>query len=157
MGAVTQHGNTLDVVAGRKSSNVVAAAMTNGLGIKNFLGLKSIENSMPNELNFWVSGNMTFTFNTGKTYECPDFRIGQGRSRGRMNNWWVASSDCVAAPATGHLRCCCGKRGCVPSLDSPVAKNFAIEITKGSNQHDFKVSDWSTISTDDIEPELQIE
>ena len=73
---MTQHGNPLDVVAGRKASNPVAATMTNGLGIKNFLGLKAYENSMPNELNFWVKGNMTFEFDTGASYTCPDFRIG---------------------------------------------------------------------------------
>ena len=74
-----------------------------------------------------------------------------------MNNWWVASSDCVAAPATGHLRCCCGKKLCVPSLDSPTLKNFAVEITKGSDQNHFKVTDWSTITTTDFESEQLIE
>ena len=145
METVSFERNVLDVVAGRKASNEVAAAFSNGLGIKNFFGLKKIEMSVPNELNFFVTGEITFYFPSGDQYTCPDFRIGQGHTRGRMNNWWVASSDCVQAPATGHLRCCCGRRGCVPSLDSPILKNFAIEITKGANQSDFTVTEWSQI------------
>ena len=75
---VSFEGNTLDVVAGRKKSNIVASVMSNGLGVTNFLGLKSTFQSIPSELNFAIFGNMTFTLPSGKVVECPDFRMGQG-------------------------------------------------------------------------------
>ena len=73
-----QNDNTVDVRAGRKKSNTVAAHMSNGLGVTNFLGLKSTFQSIPSELNFYVFGNMTFNLPSGKVVECPDFRLGQG-------------------------------------------------------------------------------
>ena len=73
-----KNDNTIDVRAGRKKSNNVAAQMSNGLGVTNFLGLKSTFQSIPSELNFYVFGNMTFTLPSGKVVECPDFRLGQG-------------------------------------------------------------------------------
>ena len=78
METVKFEGNTLDVVAGRKKSNIVAATMSNGLGVTNFLGLKSTFQSIPTELNFLITGNMTFYLPSGKQVTCPDFRLGQG-------------------------------------------------------------------------------
>ena len=122
---VSFEGNTLDVVAGRKKSNIVASVMSNGLGVTNFIGLKSTFQSIPSELNFAIFGTMTFTLPSGKVVECPDFRIGQGNHQ-HTNNWWIGSTDCVQAPTTGQMTCCCGNSNCKPSIDYPTFKNFAI-------------------------------
>ena len=63
------------------------------------MGLDQFD-QMPDELNFAMSGYMTFMFDNGQSFTCEDFRVGQG-SYGNLfsnhNNWWVGSSDCVGA------------------------------------------------------------
>jgi hypothetical protein len=39
------------------------------------MGLDVTFNTSPEELNFVVYGSMNFTFDDGKSYECPDFRV----------------------------------------------------------------------------------
>ena len=68
--------DTLDVVAGRKSSVEPAAAFTMGLAVTNLLGLNSPLSAAPKELNFAVFGEMNFYMPDGTHLLCPDFRIG---------------------------------------------------------------------------------
>merc|ERR1712086_602468 len=57
-------------------------------------------------LNFVVYGTMSFTIGD-KTYDCKDFRVGQGH-HGFDNNWWVGSSECVTIPDSEVYKCKCG-------------------------------------------------
>lgn len=42
--------------------------------------------SMPQQLNFFLEGELTFKFN-GTDYVCDNFMLGQGSNNGK-NNWW---------------------------------------------------------------------
>ena len=89
----------MDVIAGRKGSPGVAAAFTVGLGVTNMIGLETLD-TMPNQMNFVVAGELTFYMPSGNQFTCGDgdMRIGQGNSGGVSNNWWLASADCSIVP-----------------------------------------------------------
>ena len=107
------------------------------------LGLGQPDVTKPTELNFAMSGDMTFTFPHNKIFTCKDFRIGQG-SFGKLtknhNNWWVGSSDCINT-GSGELKCCCGNDAC----DSHIATsgNWAVAISPGSDYSTFVVQPYA--------------
>ena len=137
---VTNSGDSLDVHVGRKSSSTPAQAFNIGLSESNVLALGSPKSTVPSELNFSISGDMTFTFASGQSVTCTDFRIAQGSYGNAFtnhNNWYVASSDCIQT-ASG-LSCCCGNEACDIN-DSASYSNFEVAITKGSSDNVFNVN-----------------
>ena len=141
---VTVSGDSLDVHVGRKVSSTPAQAFNIGLAESNVLALGSPKSTVPSELNFSISGDMTFSFASGQSVTCTDFRIAQGSYGNAFtnhNNWYVASSDCIQT-ASG-LSCCCGNEACDIN-DSTTYSNFEVAITKGGNDNEFVVNEFTS-------------
>ena len=81
-------GYYLDVRAGCHESSEVADDFNAGITGENALGLYTISDSLPEELNFEVFGTLSVTIDDTARV-CPEMRIAQGHYPG-MNNWWIA-------------------------------------------------------------------
>jgi hypothetical protein len=124
----------MDVKAGRHGSSGPAATFMQGLSPTSVMGLDVTLNMTPAELNFVVYGTMTFNFESGNSYQCPNFRVAQGHSQ-FSNNWWMGSKDCAHIPESHQIVCCCGKKFC--NAATGILTGYAISITAGDNDHEF--------------------
>jgi len=104
-GGVTFSDNWLDVKAGRHESSGVADDFNAGLTGDNALGLCTVSDSLPEELNFAVFGTLSFPIDD-TTRDCQEIRLAQGHRPPDMNNWWLAGTHCVLDGRS--LKCACG-------------------------------------------------
>mgnify|MGYP000096947955 CR=1 FL=1 len=124
---VSVSGNTLDIRAGRHGSSGPAADFGAGITQVNAMGLKTAWphlTLLPNDLNFVVFGNLTFTFSSGETATCDGIRLGQGH-HGFDNNWWIGDKQCLTIPDSNKFTC---------DLCHP-----AIDFFAGDDDHSFQV------------------
>ena len=100
-GGVAFSDNWLDVKAGRHESSEVADDFNDGITGDKALGLCTMSDSLPEELNFAVFGTLTI----GST-DCQEIRLAQGHRPPGINNWWLAGAQCVLDGRS--LKCPCG-------------------------------------------------
>ena len=105
-GVSTVDGYRLDVRAGRHESSEVADDFNAGISGDNALGLYTMSDSLPEELNFALFGTLSVTIDD-TTRDCQEIRLAQGHRSPDMNNWWLAGTQCVHLDSRG-LKCACG-------------------------------------------------
>jgi len=113
---VDQYGKEpqgLMVYSGRKSGDNAWKTFVAGISLDsegNLMGEDFGSTSIPMDLNFYVGGTLTLTFN-GTVVSCgPYFRLGQEGYQQfpavTLNQWWIASPFCRRT-SRQHLSCKC--------------------------------------------------
>jgi len=126
----------IDIKAGRQGSAAVAQWFAGQVGAGQTAVCDSTGN-LPEELNFAVSGTLTFTLSTNQTYVCGNLVIGQGHFTG-VNNWWIGGPNMQGAhvSVSGAVMQSCNLEGgklplpahVVFTPETPCSNTFSIGI-----------------------------
>ena len=120
-------GHYLDVRAGRHETAEVAQYFNAGITPDNALGFLISESdpTLPSELNFAISGNLSVAMDINTTGVCTEMKIAQG-DHPAVNNWWIAGTKCYHNSA--GLECPCGNYNVTFSVPDGVTDFFYVRF-----------------------------